>query len=401
MPSSSRLRRSSVALVPALLLASLAACGTKAGYGDATVAGFDSFSVSGDVGTTPAITWSAQPAYPASVQTKTLVQGKGAAIASSDSLEVNIYISDPLVDTYNARKSCGSASSSASSSASAAGGGSAGAKKSASAKTSTAQPSTSASKSSTATSASTSPSAAPTPSTVSPCPTSVSYPLKGSWVYQSSSPETLTPSQVSPVFQKALNGATVGSRIEVLAGSPDIFPAQSGGVAGNPQIGVGTEDPLVMVLDVVKKSPKPLTGPKGTPEKAPSWAPKVKLDSKQDPTGLDFSGIAKPSPKGALMKAILIKGTGARVKASDTLTVNYYGMVYGAKTPFDESYTKQPASFALSGVVKGWQEGLTGVPVGSRVLLQIPPSLGYGSQAQKGIPANSTLYFVVDVLSAG
>ena len=44
---------------------------------------------------------------------------------------------------------------------------------------------------------------------------------------------------------------------------------------------------------------------------------------------------------------------------------------------------------------------LEGVPVGSRVLLQIPPKLGYGNKAQgEDIPANSTLYFIVDILAA-
>jgi peptidylprolyl isomerase len=43
---------------------------------------------------------------------------------------------------------------------------------------------------------------------------------------------------------------------------------------------------------------------------------------------------------------------------------------------------------------------LAGVPVGSRVVMSIPPDLGYGAQEQQGIPANSTLVFVVDILSA-
>jgi FKBP-type peptidyl-prolyl cis-trans isomerase len=49
-------------------------------------------------------------------------------------------------------------------------------------------------------------------------------------------------------------------------------------------------------------------------------------------------------------------------------------------------------------VVKGWTQGLSGQSVGSQVLLIIPPDLGYGSTAQEKIPANSTLYFVVDIL---
>ena len=59
-----------------------------------------------------------------------------------------------------------------------------------------------------------------------------------------------------------------------------------------------------------------------------------------------------------------------------------------------------PAEFALTEVVQGWTYGLDGLNVGSRVVLQIPPDLGYGAQEQPGIPANSTLYFVVDIVSA-
>ena len=83
-----------------------------------------------------------------------------------------------------------------------------------------------------------------------------------------------------------------------------------------------------------------------------------------------------------------------------TVKVNYLGSVYDAKQPFDESYSQKPIEFSLGSVVKGWTYGLSGLKVGSRVILQIPPDLGYGAQEQSGIPANSTLYFVVDIISA-
>jgi peptidylprolyl isomerase len=118
------------------------------------------------------------------------------------------------------------------------------------------------------------------------------------------------------------------------------------------------------------------------------------------PSGMDFTGLPKPEQNAEFLRATLKEGTGTTVTSDMTVKVNYLGMVYGAKKPFDESYTKKPAEFGLDSVVKGWTYGLTGVKVGSRVLLQIPPLLGYGAQEQANIPANSTLYFVVDVLSA-
>ena len=87
------------------------------------------------------------------------------------------------------------------------------------------------------------------------------------------------------------------------------------------------------------------------------------------------------------------------MKASDTVKVNYLGATYDADSPFDESYSGSPLTSALSGLVPGWGIGLTGVKVGSRVLLQIPPAYGYGAQGSGAIPGNATLWFVIDVLS--
>ena len=79
--------------------------------------------------------------------------------------------------------------------------------------------------------------------------------------------------------------------------------------------------------------------------------------------------------------------------------VIYLGSTYDAKTPFDESFSGEPLTSPLSGLIQGWTIGLTGVKVGSRVLLQIPPAYGYGPQGSGAIPGNATLWFVIDVLA--
>ena len=93
-------------------------------------------------------------------------------------------------------------------------------------------------------------------------------------------------------------------------------------------------------------------------------------------TSLDFAGT--PKPDGKLRSAVLIQGTGATVKKGQTITVNYLGQVYKGKKPFDESYSKQPASFAIGtgAVISGWDKTLVGQKVGSRVILAIPPEGG-------------------------
>ena len=96
------------------------------------------------------------------------------------------------------------------------------------------------------------------------------------------------------------------------------------------------------------------------------------------------------------------RGTGATASAGKTITVNYVGVLYKTGKEFDASWGKQPFTTALSSgsVIPGWVQGLSGMKVGGRRELIIPPSLGYGKSGQPPtIPANATLAFVVDLLS--
>jgi peptidylprolyl isomerase len=218
--------------------------------------------------------------------------------------------------------------------------------------------------------------------------------------YDSGTPQSVTvgSDQLNPLFADAITaGKTIGSRIVVTTPADKAF-----GEAGNPQLGIGNKDSVLAVIDLVSKSEKPLDGPDGAAQKAPSWAPK--LVRKGDAvTALDFSKA--PKPNGKLRKATLVKGTGATVEKGQTITVDYLGQVYGGKKPFDESYSKDPASFGIGTgqVIPGWDKTLVGTKVGSRVLLAIPPKEGYGSKGNSaaGIKGTDTLYFVVDILAAG
>jgi peptidylprolyl isomerase len=203
-------------------------------------------------------------------------------------------------------------------------------------------------------------------------------------------PETVTASaDLAPVFKDAVLGQTIGSRVAVTATADDAF-----GPSGNPQLGIGNKDTVLIIVDLIEMYVPP--EPTDVPQ---SEMPKV-VEKKGEPTGFDFSGVAEPKADGDLLRTVVKEGEGETITSDMTIEADYLGAVYDAKKPFDESYSKEPVEFALSGVVKGWTYGLTGVKVGSRVLLSIPPDLGYGSQEQAGIPANSTLYFVVDVISA-
>ncbi len=94
-------------------------------------------------------------------------------------------------------------------------------------------------------------------------------------------------------------------------------------------------------------------------------------------------------------------GTGTTAASGDSVTVHYVGTLADG-TQFDSSRARnQPFTFTLGthSVIAGWDEGIVGMKVGGIRKLVIPPSLGYGSQANGAIPANSTLYFEVELLS--
>jgi peptidylprolyl isomerase len=99
-----------------------------------------------------------------------------------------------------------------------------------------------------------------------------------------------------------------------------------------------------------------------------------------------------------LQVKVLEQGDGTEVKATDSIEANYVG-VFTDGVIFDSSYERgAPATFPLNGVIQGWREGLSGLKTGSKVLLAIPPDLGYGSEDYNTIPGNSVLIFVVEII---
>jgi peptidylprolyl isomerase len=203
--------------------------------------------------------------------------------------------------------------------------------------------------------------------------------------------------QLSAVFNKLFDGATYGSRVAAVTSATELLGSASSGS----QLGIGAKDSIVLVADFVKKAP---VSPTPSDDKAhnasPKALPKV-VTKKGKPVGLAWTGIAQPSLTTPVQRVVLKKGHGAVVKATDTVTVNYLGETYKATKPFDESYSKTAMTQPLSGLIPGWKIGLAGVKVGSRVLMQIPPAYAYGAQGSGStIPANATLWFVIDVVKA-
>nr|WP_240974080.1 FKBP-type peptidyl-prolyl cis-trans isomerase [Nonomuraea sp. FMUSA5-5] len=209
--------------------------------------------------------------------------------------------------------------------------------------------------------------------------------------YDTKAPETIAVNEQLPqVLQEGFTKVKHGGRLLAVLANDSAVQQQATTPA---------EPTKVFVFDVVGTQPAALKAASGKETGESIKGVTVTNPGGEKAPTLSTKTGEKP-PKELVVKTV-IQGTGAKAKASQTLVVHYTGKIWGTDQQFDSSWERgQPAEFPLAQVIQGWQKGLAGVPVGSRVVMSIPPDLGYGSQEQQGIPANSTLVFVVDVLGA-
>jgi peptidylprolyl isomerase len=204
----------------------------------------------------------------------------------------------------------------------------------------------------------------------------------------------LTQGQIIDGWRYALAGKKAGSRVEMA-----VPPTWGYGSQGNPQAGIKGTDTLVFVVDVqdtfnAKSSAKGKEVPQDDAD-----LPKVGTDTDGKAPSIEVPKSAAPKK---LVAEYVLEGDGEEVAADNSVLVQYKGVLWDGGKEFDSSYAnKQLVSFSLQQVVKGWAQGLTGKKVGSRVLIVIPPELGYGDNPPQGsgIKKDSTLVFSVDILA--
>ena len=311
----SALRRLSLFLAPALLCASLTACGEEPAPAEPTKERLDAVTIAGEVGQEPEVTWASQMTA-GKVESETLVTGDGAKLEDGDQVLAHLWIGNG----YTEAKAFSTHD-------------------------------------------------------------------------EDATAELVTIDDQLPPFLTAVKGATIGSRIAVTSSAEAAF-----GAAGNADLGIGNKDSVLVIVDLAAGIDD---GPTGTRPPAPAWVPKLEF-KKGVLSGFDFKGV--PEPTAELQKAVLFEGTGAVVEKGNAIVVRYLGQVFGGKEPFDENFsTGKPTSFAIGtgAVIKGWDQTLVGATVGTRMVIAVPPDLGYGEEGNPdaNIKRTDTLYFVIDVLA--
>jgi peptidylprolyl isomerase len=201
-----------------------------------------------------------------------------------------------------------------------------------------------------------------------------------------------------PGLESALIGKQVGSRILAV-----IPPADGYGTSGDSQLGITGSTTLVFVIDVIKSYSDTASASGTTESNGGGSLPTVSAKPGSAPT-VTFPSSKPPT---ALVAKTLIKGNGPKVAKGQYIVAQYTGYIWRTKKVFDSSWSSDsPFGFVMDAspeqVIPGWDSGLAGQTVGSRVMLVIPPKDGYGSAgaSQVGIKGSDTLVFVVDIIDA-
>ena len=188
-------------------------------------------------------------------------------------------------------------------------------------------------------------------------------------------PYLLSPEVLGVDIYQALSGQKVGSRILSIAP-----PA------------AGQDSATVAVFDIL---PTRAEGEAVAPREG---LPTVHLAVDGTPT----ITVPDAAPPTELVVQPLQRGDGPQVAVGQVITVQYVGVSWSDGTVFDSSWAsgELPDSFPIGvrSVIAGWDSGLVEQPVGSQVLLVVPPQMAYGGTEDE--LAAETLVFVVDILSA-
>lgn len=187
-----------------------------------------------------------------------------------------------------------------------------------------------------------------------------------------------------------------GSRIAITTTVEDIFgPIQEDDTIQN-------SSTVVILVDVHQTYPRQAGGSDRLPQ---SGLPTVVV-TPEGVHGLSFPNAPIPAD---LRVSVLKQGTGPAISEGDLVTTHFTAAVWNTRQIFVTSFERElPLSFNVTdvetaasgvGIIEGLSQGLVGQTVGSRVLISVPPDLGYApGTAPVGVPDGATLVYVFDIL---
>ncbi|MFJ7149971.1 FKBP-type peptidyl-prolyl cis-trans isomerase [Streptomyces sp. NPDC100445] len=199
-------------------------------------------------------------------------------------------------------------------------------------------------------------------------------------------------------WRYALAGKKTGSRVEIA-----VPPALGYGKSGQPDAGIKGTDTLVFVIDLIDSF---------NSKSSAEGKPVAQDDAALPKVGTNTDGqvpkvtIPKSDPPKKLVSTYVLEGDGPELKSGQTVLCQFQGLVWDSGKTFQRTYgSGRLSQFSLEQMaqaVKGLAQGLTGKKVGSRVLIVVPPQLGYGDNPPSGgvVKKGATLVFTVDILAA-
>ncbi|WP_353826505.1 FKBP-type peptidyl-prolyl cis-trans isomerase [Agromyces sp. SYSU T0242] len=183
-------------------------------------------------------------------------------------------------------------------------------------------------------------------------------------------------------FRAGADCVPIGSRVVTVAPAESIYGEQ-----GNESIGVAPGETLVIVTDVQELVELPVPG---------QWSQDVPTVDYDD-DGTPVLTIPDAEPSDELLVKVLEQGDGEVVGEDDVVTVDYQGVNWETGEVFDQSFGRAPAPFSINGVIPGFGAALVGQTVGTKLLVTIPPALGYGEGETSNGLGGQTLVFYVDI----
>jgi peptidylprolyl isomerase len=212
--------------------------------------------------------------------------------------------------------------------------------------------------------------------------------------YDSGHPAMFPYGHLVPGLNKALAGQRPGGRVVAV-----IPPGQGYGANGYAALQIGGTDSLVFVLDVLAVYPNGASAHGTAEQQTEAGLPRVTTGTVPSVT------IPSGRPPAKLTVRTIVRGTGKPVEARQVVVYHDLGQIWRNHKTFESSRGRgHPDSVVVGArqMIDGWDRAVVGKPVGSRVLVVVPPSMGYGAKGHpaSGITRHDTLVFVIDILAA-